>query len=441
MNVIILNDQARDAAIKAWIGIITSGGRVVSVDHVSGSAFRSSARAVIDGGNETEIFLKIDLSSGSRIDYDLAREQEILRRLGGTPVLAPRLLSFHAGLKVMAMECVRGTAQYDAIGDDSGLRDTVDRSFVAALAGVHRIDVAALKLDHLPHGLTTGQAIAADLRAWRSLLFKNVAVPDDVTLFAFAWLAARKPTQERKAVLVQGDPGPGNFLFNNEGVTGLVDWEMAHIGHPLEDLGAVLARSLIQPMMSADRLLQLYELASGTRFGRDELIYATVLLMTRFNVPILIALENHTTTLDYGLTISFLRLSQISMLTLIAEAEGIIVDDMPGPVSNAPSIRLELDYLSAMLRALIRPRLSDDHGRYHLDGGIALIDYLKRVTGKPSQVPEEPTAARFATFARAVATGTKAMAAPLRRLLGEALHREQLMGEILGPRKGNRVRI
>jgi thiamine kinase-like enzyme len=40
-----------------------------------------------------------------------------------------------------------------------------------------------------------------------------------------------------RSVLVHGDFGPQNMLFDSsDQVTAVVDWEFAHVGHPIEDL-------------------------------------------------------------------------------------------------------------------------------------------------------------------------------------------------------------
>jgi tRNA A-37 threonylcarbamoyl transferase component Bud32 len=441
MSPIILEDPIRDAALKVWISTITAGGEVSSVKYQVGSAFRLGARLQLEDGNYTEIFLKIDLGPRESTGYDLDREHQILRRLESTRVRAPRTLGFDAELGVMAMECLGGTSDYGSIGGDARLRETVDRSLIESLAEVHRIKIETLKLPYLPSGRNTPWAMGTDLETWRALLFKHVAAPDAVTLFAFAWLSARMPVEERPAVLVHGDAGPGNFLFDRDGVTGLVDWEMTHVGHPLEDLGAVLARSLLQPMSAADKLVQLYEEASGIHFGRDELIYATVLLMARFNVPILIALEKQTTALDYRMTNNYLRLSQISMLTLIASAEEITIDEKVSTVGSAPSIRLELDYLSGLLRDVIQPRITDDYGRCRLDDAIGMIGYLKRATSGAGSFVDEKAEDRINVLAKAIAAGKFSTSELLRDLLATALHREDLMTDMLGPLKGRRIQI
>ena len=53
-------------------------------------------------------------------------------------------------------------------------------------------------------------------------------------------------------VLVHADFKPGNILLDGDRITALLDWELAHLGDPLEDLGWVtqplrtLAASVVQ---------------------------------------------------------------------------------------------------------------------------------------------------------------------------------------------------
>ena len=54
----------------------------------------------------------------------------------------------------------------------------------------------------------------------------------------FAWLRANLPSRSTPAVTLWGDPGPHNVLHTDGVITGMLDWELAHAGDPLEDLGA-----------------------------------------------------------------------------------------------------------------------------------------------------------------------------------------------------------
>lgn len=59
---------------------------------------------------------------------------------------------------------------------------------------------------------------------------------------AFRWLYRNMPPVE-EVRFVHGDFRLGNFLFDESGLTGIVDWELAHWGDPMEDLGWICVRS------------------------------------------------------------------------------------------------------------------------------------------------------------------------------------------------------
>ena len=53
---------------------------------------------------------------------------------------------------------------------------------------------------------------------------------------AFSWLFGHRPPPSPK-VLVHGDFRLGNLLIDHRGLSAVLDWELAHVGDPLEDLG------------------------------------------------------------------------------------------------------------------------------------------------------------------------------------------------------------
>ncbi|MEV1133921.1 phosphotransferase family protein [Rhodococcus coprophilus] len=53
---------------------------------------------------------------------------------------------------------------------------------------------------------------------------------------AFSWLRDNRPPATRKSV-VHGDFRNGNILVDEDGIRGVLDWELAHLGDPMEDLG------------------------------------------------------------------------------------------------------------------------------------------------------------------------------------------------------------
>jgi len=53
---------------------------------------------------------------------------------------------------------------------------------------------------------------------------------------AFAWLKAN-PVVSDRIVIVHGDYRSGNYLYDENAIVAMLDWEMAHLGDPMEDLG------------------------------------------------------------------------------------------------------------------------------------------------------------------------------------------------------------
>jgi aminoglycoside phosphotransferase (APT) family kinase protein len=60
--------------------------------------------------------------------------------------------------------------------------------------------------------------------------------------FAFKWLEPRM-AQAKRQTLVHGDFRHGNLLISPRGVEAALDWELTHIGDPLEDIGWICTNS------------------------------------------------------------------------------------------------------------------------------------------------------------------------------------------------------
>jgi aminoglycoside phosphotransferase (APT) family kinase protein len=83
---------------------------------------------------------------------------------------------------------------------------------------------------------------------------------------------------------VHGDYRTGNFLYRLDGqIHGIVDWEMAHVGDPVEDIAWSFMEAwewarngLKGGIIAADEALRAYEAASGRTVNREALHWWTV---------------------------------------------------------------------------------------------------------------------------------------------------------------------
>ena len=119
----------------------------------------------------------------------------------------------------------------DAVFAD--LRPRLARELGGILARLHRIDTAGLPLRSLT---------AADELAQLRQTYVADGQPRPVFELAFRWLADHAP-QEPAASLVHGDFRHGNFIVDARGVQAILDWELAHLGDPMRDLGWICTSS------------------------------------------------------------------------------------------------------------------------------------------------------------------------------------------------------
>ena len=137
----------------------------------------------------------------------------------------------------------------------------------AAMAGVHSIDPA--KLPALREAPATGEIAAYRKR------YTEYMTPKPVYELAFSWLEANVPPVSGHLTLVHGDFRHGNIMVGPEGLRAVLDWELAHLGDPMEDLGWICVNSWrygytlpVGGFGSREELFEGYETAGGRTVDR-----------------------------------------------------------------------------------------------------------------------------------------------------------------------------
>jgi len=73
--------------------------------------------------------------------------------------------------------------------------------------------------------------------------FRSFDWPRPVFELALRWLADHDPGPPVEMTLVHGDFRHGNLIIGSDGVRAVLDWELAHVGDPMEDLGWICVNS------------------------------------------------------------------------------------------------------------------------------------------------------------------------------------------------------
>lgn len=165
----------------------------------------------------------------------MAAEAALLRLAAAHGVPVPRLVS-----ELRAEDGLgQGYVMAHVAGETSGPRILRDPVLQAArspllqdcatlLARLHGIPVRAAP------PLRSGQA-ADELRHWAQA-YRDNRVARPVFQLALRWAAEHLPPPVAPALL-HGDLRNGNLVVGPEGVRAVLDWELAHLGDPMEDLG------------------------------------------------------------------------------------------------------------------------------------------------------------------------------------------------------------
>ncbi|MGM4966654.1 phosphotransferase family protein [Tardiphaga sp. 1201_B9_N1_1] len=103
------------------------------------------------------------------------------------------------------------------------------------LAGIHGLSAASLpQLRRM-----TAAAEIAELQ--REI--DGFGWPRPVFQLALRWLRDNDPGPSERVTLVHGDFRHGNLMIGPDGVCAVLDWELAHLGDPMEDLGWICVNS------------------------------------------------------------------------------------------------------------------------------------------------------------------------------------------------------
>jgi aminoglycoside phosphotransferase (APT) family kinase protein len=111
----------------------------------------------------------------------------------------------------------------------------------------------------------------AQIEHWEEEM-ERIGEPLPVVEVGLRWLRRNLPEPVEPA-LVHGDFRLGNLIVHGDGLAAVIDWELAHVGDPAEDISWLCIRSWrfgndelpVAGVGSREDLLDAYEAAGGSR--------------------------------------------------------------------------------------------------------------------------------------------------------------------------------
>ncbi len=235
-----------------------------------------------DGSRKRPMVLRRDPSGGHRIATNRRHEFMVLRAAFEEGVPVPEVFwvcedPAVLGASFFIMERVEGeTIARRLLRDDeyANARKVMPAQLAQIAARIHTIDPQKHGLDFMTD--PGPNAALAEVQRYEATLRQVALEPHPAFELAFRWLHQRIPKSPRKT-LVHGDYRIGNVIFGPEGVRAIIDWELPHIGDPIEDLGWVCTRAWrfgadqnpVGGLGQREEFWQAYEQASGFPVDRE----------------------------------------------------------------------------------------------------------------------------------------------------------------------------
>lgn len=183
----------------------------------------------------------------SLLATDRSAEFAVLKSVHGTRVPVPKPCWVESephwlGRPFIVMERIeRGETDPRPLFSDQRYHDTrhgIARQMVEILADIHALDWGALGLAGLDRPESPVRCADREIARWETVVRRNMIEPQPVLEIALRWLGSHRPRPAQRISLLHGDFRPGNVMFNEKGeIPAILDWELAHLGDPLEDVG------------------------------------------------------------------------------------------------------------------------------------------------------------------------------------------------------------
>jgi len=223
----------------------------------------------------------------SLLESDRELEFAFYRAFAGSAVPVPRALWLERDPNVLGspffvMERIDGCeASPRRVIEPSfdSARPRFARAMYEILAAIHTFDWRATPIPDVVEVPAPEECWRRELEHWERVIDEQELPPQPVVRAGIRWLRANPPPPPARVTVVHGDFRVGNLLFTPEGeIRGVLDWEMAHVGDPLEDLAWSFLENwewardgLKGGVIAAEEAIAIYEAASGIQVDRNAL--------------------------------------------------------------------------------------------------------------------------------------------------------------------------
>jgi len=239
------------------------------------------------------IIIRKEPVAGLLEPYDVSIEYRVLTALKNTGIAIPETYWHESdpsimGLPFYVMEKVEGIVHFFSTSTmfdpnwklipNEKERLSLAEEFVNNIALIHNVDWSAKGLEFLGDpGPGKGSALR-QVAYWRDVISRAGFGKKPSIAYALNWLMDNPPECDR-VCLLHGDYRTGNYIAQDGHIKAVLDWEMVHLGDPMEDISYVIASvwrsrkpdSWISHLLPEKDFFAMYEAKSGIKIDREKI--------------------------------------------------------------------------------------------------------------------------------------------------------------------------
>jgi aminoglycoside phosphotransferase (APT) family kinase protein len=253
---------------------------VANLARIPGGASRETYRfRARYGGQDRGLILRRD-PPASLIETERTTEYRAYEAFHGLGLPVPEPIALELDSKPLErpffiMEEVENCQTGSIMSPDpfGAHREKIGRQFYTVMGKIAAADPRDVGLSDFDGETDIHDVAMHEVARWEKVVDEDEREPQPIVRAALRWLRRNPPPPAQKISVVHGDYRTGNFLVDDDGnIRAILDWEMSHLGDPLEDLAWAIDPlwsggnvALPGGMLPRDEAIAVWEKASGLK--------------------------------------------------------------------------------------------------------------------------------------------------------------------------------
>ena len=328
---------------------------------------------VIIDGRSVPIHVRAEKGKNYVSPMSLRQEagvHDILERHG---VPLPHVYGMMEDPLAIVMDRIPGQINLSTARDDAA-RDAIRAQYAESLATMHAVpctEFTALGLD-IPAG---PEAIALNLYAPCENIYRQrmAGRPFALMEFIWRWLQRNIPTHRARATFISADSG--QFLFEDDRLTGLIDFEVGYLGDPLAEFAGLRLRDSTEPLGDIGAMMDHYQALTGDKLDKRSVEFHTAGFCSVSGFLLWPLAFDPDIDDDYVAYLSFSVGTSRWSINAIAESIGLELGDIEVPTASPLGYPAAARHLALTIPGLLG---EGELAAYDQSKALSLALYLER---------------------------------------------------------------